>query len=152
MKRIYLLFVCVLSVLIMTATQFSQKEAKRAAEQFLKQKTGKVASIKDAKVVPISKTHPSIACKAMAVNLGNNDGFVLVVGNDDSNEVIGYCDHGTFNEQQMPHNMRSWLESYVARASACDARAAGHYPTKIPIAPLLKCKWNQSSPYNDQCP
>jgi recombinational DNA repair protein RecT len=63
----------------MTATQFSQKEAKQAAEQFLKQKTGKVVSIKAAKVVPISKTQSSVVCKAMAVNLGNNDGFAYFV-------------------------------------------------------------------------
>lgn len=156
MKRTYLLFMCVLTALIMTATQFSQKEAKHAAEQFLKQKTSKVASIKTTEVVSIGQPHPSVACKAMAVNLGNNDGFVLVVGNDVSNEVIGYCDHGTFNEQQMPHNMRSWLESYMASASdagpLAPRAASGHHPTKTPIAPLLESKWNQSSPWNDQCP
>lgn len=32
MKRTYLLFMCVLTALIVTATQFSQKEAKHAAE------------------------------------------------------------------------------------------------------------------------
>ena len=96
---------------------------------------------------------------AYAVNLGNNDGFVLVVGNDQSHDILGYCDHGTFNEQQMPPNMRSWLESYMASAAAVkdvntarSLRSAPGVPTKTRIAPLLKCQWNQDAPYNDQCP
>lgn len=84
---------------------------------------------------------------------------MLVVGNEQSNGIIGYCDHGTFDEQQMPPNMRSWLESYMAHAGAVKdvntthaLRSAPGVPTKTPIAPLLKCQWNQVAPYNDQCP
>lgn len=87
---------------------------------------------------------------AYAVDLGNNDGFVLVVGNDHCNDIIGYCDYGSFNEQQMPSNMRSWLESYMASVSD-DVNAASTprstqpgVPTKTPILPLLTSKWGQS--------
>ncbi len=98
----------------MTASQFSQEQAKHAAELFVKQKVGKNASIKGINVLPIEQAKSLAAnndseVTAYAVNLGNNDGFVLVVGNDESHDVLGYCDHGTFNEQQMPPNMRSWL-------------------------------------------
>ena len=48
-----------------------------------------------------------------AFNVGENDGFVLVSGSDLTDEVIGYSDHGTFDEEQMPDNMRSWLRSYA---------------------------------------
>lgn len=53
-----------------------------------------------------------------AVNLGSNDGFVLVGGNSQSQEVIGYCDNGSFNAEEMPANMRSWLVIHW-RHSAC---------------------------------
>lgn len=46
---------------------------------------------------------------AYAVNRADGDGFVLVVGSD----VVGYSDHGTFTVEQMPANMRSWLDSYL---------------------------------------
>ena len=157
MKRTYLLLMCVLSFLVMTAAQFSQERAKHAAEQFLREKTVKVESGKW-KVERLSTLDSRLSTlnvapmTTYAVNLGSNEGFVLVAGVDQRSDIIGYCEHGTFKEENMPPNMRSWLESYVVRASACEARTAGHYPTKIPIAPLLKSKWNQSSPYNDQCP
>ena len=164
MKRITLLFICAVAALTMTASQFSQEQAKHAAEQFVKQKVGKIASIRGINVLPIEQAKSLAAnneseVTAYAVNLGNNDGFVLVVGNDQSHDILGYCDHGTFNEQQMPPNMRSWLESYMASAAAVKdvnishvLRSAPGVPTKTRIAPLLKCQWNQDAPYNDQCP
>ncbi|MBR5170962.1 MAG: C10 family peptidase [Muribaculaceae bacterium] len=164
MKRTSLLFIFALAALMMTATQFSQEQAKHVAEQFVKQKVGKNASIREIKSLPINQARFSAASNdgevaSYAVNLDNNDGFVLVVGNDQSNDILGYCDHGTFNEQQMPSNMRSWLESYMACAAAVKdvntshaLRSAPGVPTKTPIAPLLICQWNQDAPYNDQCP
>ncbi len=43
MKRTYLLFTCVLTALMMTATQFSKEQAKHAAKQFVEQKVGLTA-------------------------------------------------------------------------------------------------------------
>ena len=164
MKRTYLLCICVLTALMMTATQFSQEQAKHVAEQFVNQKVGKIASVREIKALPLEQAKSSAAnhdseMMAYAVNLDNNDGFVLVIGNDPSNDILGYCDHGTFNEQQMPPNMRSWLESYMACAAAVkdvntsrSLRTAPGVPTKTRIAPLLKCQWNQDAPYNGLCP
>lgn len=164
MKRTYLLFIWVLTALMMSATQFSQEQARHAAEQYVKQKVGKNALVKEIKALAIEQAPSSAAsydreAMAYAVNLDNNEGFVLVVGNDQSHDILGYCDHGTFNEQQMPPNMRSWLKSYLSCASGVKdvntahlLRSAPGIPTKTPIAPLLKCQWNQDSPYNDQCP
>ena len=143
---------------MMTASQFSQEQAKHAAEQFVKQKVGKNASIKGINVLPIEQAKSLAAnndseVTAYAVNLGKNDGFVLVVGNDESHDILGYCDNGTFDEQQMPPNMRSWLESYMACASgvkdvntAHSLRSAPGVPTKTPIAPLLKCRGTKTLP------
>ena len=123
MKRTSLLFICMLAALMMTATQFSKEQAKQTAKQFVEQKVGKNVSISEIKALPIAQsqsfaTSNDYETMAYAVNLDNNDGFVLVIGNDQSHDVLGYCDHGTFNEQQMPPNMRSWLESYMASAAA----------------------------------
>ena len=153
---------CLLTCLAMTAAQFTQEQAKQAAEQFLKQKVSKVATIKATKLVPIKQKSSSTnnECKTMAyaVNLGKNDGFVLVVGNEHSNDIIGYCDHGSIDAQNMPSNMRSWLESYMACAGE-EVKTASMLrtvqpgiPTKTPIHPLLTSKWGQSEPYNGQTP
>lgn len=85
MKRTYLLLMCVLSFLVMTAAQFSQDQAKHAAEQFLREKTVKVESGKW-KVERLSSLDSRLTTlndgpmTTYAVNLGSNEGFVLVAG------------------------------------------------------------------------
>lgn len=81
MKRTYLLFMCVLASLVMTAAQLTKDQAKQTAEQFLKQKVSKVATVKATQVVPIRQAQASAhdnssKTTAYAVNLGKNDGLI----------------------------------------------------------------------------
>ena len=46
-------------------------------------------------------------------NLGSNEGFVVVSGDDCTDDILGYADSGTFNVQDMPDNLRAWLQDYV---------------------------------------
>ena len=95
-------------------------------------------------------------------------GFVIVSGDDRIADILGYSDSGTFSTQDMPDNVRAWLQGYAdqiawMRANDADggpqaARAASGVTAKSPIAPLIKTKWNQGSPieggyiYNTMCP
>ena len=45
MRRIYLLLICALTASMMTAAQFSQEKAINTAQQFVKQKVGRIARI-----------------------------------------------------------------------------------------------------------
>ena len=161
MKKSILLFWCIMTSLVMSASKLSLEQARNSAEAFIQSKTfiaKSSESITIQQVKPYSKNSDDKA-KVIAVNFANNNGFVLVGGNEHGNEIIGYCDHGAFDENSMPANMRAWLDCYIATASlagdtkqARGLRATSHYPTKTPIAPLLKCKWNQDAPYNNDCP
>lgn len=164
MKKINLVFLCVLSCLSMTAAQFTQEQAKQVALQFSKQKVSKVSTPMVTKVVPIKEVKSSAASNndsktlVYAVNMGKDEGFVLVAGNGYSNDVIGYSDHGVLDTQNMPSNMRSWLESYMACAgddvnavSAPRSTPPGT-STKTAIKPLLTSKWGQGQPYNGGTP
>lgn len=55
MKRTFLLFIGVLTALMMTATQFTQEQAKLAAEQFVNQKSAKLPQSVKLKHCPSSK-------------------------------------------------------------------------------------------------
>jgi hypothetical protein len=94
-----------------------------------------------------------------AFNIGNDEGFVLVSGDDCLGPIVMYSDKGTFNTANMPDNMRSFLQSveasvrYVqqtggAPSSATPRRAAGWEN----VEPIVKAHWNQSTPYNGFCP
>ena len=98
-------------------------------------------------------------------NAGNDKGYVIVSGDDRTAQVLGYADSGSFDESKMPENMRSWMQFYADKIEyICDnnisikkespVKRAARKAMKVhhSITPILKCKWNQSAPYNLKCP
>ena len=95
-------------------------------------------------------------------------GFVIVSGDDCTDEILGYTDSGTFNAQDMPENLRAWLQGYADQIAWTKANSIGTPPVsarattyrapKSSIDPLIKTKWNQGSSteggyiYNTMCP
>ena len=94
-----------------------------------------------------------------AVTFGDLGGYVIVSGDDRFREVLGYSDSGDFSNQDMPCNMRAWLQDYVEEMKHLDAIA--YQPStsasnrasaiKSAISPLIETQWNQNAPYNDKC-
>ncbi len=88
-------------------------------------------------------------------NSNNDNGFVIISGDDRLTPVIGYSDNEPVGN--MPQALKDWLEAYGNYVD--DVRAGVTEPTinnvtaTIPsIAPMLKTSWNQSAPYNNYCP
>ena len=92
-----------------------------------------------------------------AVRLSEQGGYVLVSGDDRFTDVLGYIGDNTFDEQDMPDNMRAWLQGYIDEMAQLEAndyqpairRGAG---TKSAISPLISTMWGQDEPFNNQCP
>ena len=84
-------------------------------------------------------------------------GFVVKAGND----VIGYSENGSFDEQTAAPAMLEWIENVVqndavnAENTAQDVTSqnASYGYNAVAVQPLLgNIAWNQDSPYNDLCP
>jgi len=93
---------------------------------------------------------------------GQAEGYIIVSGDDQTAEsILGYCDEGRFDYDQLPPNMRGWLDDYarqIAWMQTDEGQAAlgnspiRRVPTHPAIAEMVKSRWNQGSPYNDECP
>lgn len=88
-------------------------------------------------------------------NVGQNDGYVVVSANDRTPAILGYADEGTFNRNDIPDNMKAWLQGYTyqleylaTHANTRRAETADH----ATIRPLIQSTWDQGSPYNNKCP
>ena len=92
-------------------------------------------------------------------NIGNDGGFVIVSGDDAAYPVLGYSSRGHIDLNNIPDNMKGWLDAYAADLkkiqkmnlpayNASDTRA--EIWEKIPH--LLRSEWNQMYPYNLLCP
>ena len=83
-------------------------------------------------------------------------GYVIVSGSDNTPEILGYSLNGSFDYDNMPDNMKSWLDYYSSQIEYAEAHdvSAQSAPGDLrkPIEPLLTCKWGQGRPYNLKCP
>lgn len=110
----------------------------------------------------------------------SNGGFVLVSADDCVRPILGYSLTGTFPTENMPTNVRGWLEDYANEiahvkeamkqeqqgrlshnpqadpvAAAWQQLALGSVPEPqvlTSVSPLLTTTWSQSPLYNDLCP
>lgn len=102
----------------------------------------------------INETTPAV----YVFNAVGEQGFVLVSAEDNARAVLGYSDEGHIDAQNIPANMRAWLQMYadeLARAAkapvAADAqRSVEYYPAVEPL--IGNVAWNQNAPYNNHCP
>ncbi len=86
---------------------------------------------------------------------GQEEGFVIVSGDDQTVPVLGYTDQGHFDYTQLPPNMQFWLQGYENELDAIRAGVppvGANIPTHDPVAELCTSKWNQTDPYNQSCP
>lgn len=88
---------------------------------------------------------------------GNNGGFMILAADDCCTPLLAYSDSSSFDPENMPENLRSWLNGYSAQIAAAAANggiviSAPADPSLTDVAPITKTQWNQDAPYNDQSP
>ena len=167
MRRFLLLTLCLVAFTTTWAFPVTKQQAKALARQFLLQRH----SLSDENLV-ISDVSQSIhrsqssnpESQAFYIfNVNSDDGFVIVSADDSTTPILGWCDHGSFDEATMPENMRALLEDYAdeilfiksAGEEALrniDDNLSIPVTVKEAIAPMLTTRWNQGSPFNLLCP
>lgn len=92
-------------------------------------------------------------------NIGQQQGFVIVSGDDRTVPVLGYTDHGDFDLFNMPDNMRSFLQEYaeaIALLRKLGLPAARQQSRRAEeradVEPLVKVSYNQRAPYWSDTP
>ena len=96
-------------------------------------------------------------------NVENGGGFIIVSNDDRTIPVLGFSESGTFKAEEMPDNMKAWLQGYAdgiawlqkqtspkANASRPRNKVGSH--STAAVAPLCTSTWDQDAPYNNLCP
>ena len=159
MKRLLLILSLVCFAVLGRAEQITREQALRQAQQFLSQR-GMPSSLKMAET-PLSRHRAQGQIKPdyyYVFNAGQNQGFVIVSGDDRTTPILGFSDHGTFDVDKIPSNMAAWLQGYadqikwIQEQPSASVVTRGEVPTHPAISDLISTKWNQGSPYNDLLP
>lgn len=90
-------------------------------------------------------------------NTADNNGYVIVSGDDSTDDILGYSTNGSFDVENLPSNVKAWLQSYAEQIAQMDNYIPQQHPAAYSaswtaIAPLTTTKWDQSAPYNNMCP
>ena len=146
------------------AQHVTPEQAKEKASQFLKANYARTGGKRSAPAASALKTAVVFNAKdtsgqpyLYAVTDTRQSGFVLVSGDERFNAVLGYSDVSNFDEQNMPENMRVFLQGYIDEMKYLES--INYQPTKAAprrsmsnVDVLMTTTWNQRAPYNNQCP
>ncbi len=165
-KLIVLLLLCLSMTLWSNAAPVTQEQAKQEATRFLLNKHKSNGNLKFAASGNKQLKEAGTSEAAYYVfNIGANQGFVIVSADDRTNPILGYSDEGCFDEAKIPANMKAWLDEYALQLTQLDEvkpadlkkvlaapKAENVIDTRNSIAPLISTKWDQATPYWNECP
>lgn len=161
MKRFTLILSFVVLVALPSfAGRVTPEMAKKVASTFLNNQGAKAPQLVD------------LSQKAGFSNLyifNAEQGFVVMAADDCVKPILGYSTTGTFVTENMPDNIRYWLQGYnneiqyaidqnlnasAETAQQWKALVEGQKAAKATpvIGPLVQTTWNQDDPYNLYCP
>ena len=159
MKRILLLFAVALATLQMSAADVSASQAQAAANAFLtKQVAAGRLKASAASNLQLVKAEASVA-KPTAVDyyiFNSSNSYVVVSGDDQAPQILMYGEEGKLDVNNIPPAMQWLLNKYKYQIDGLKAGTMA--PVKLPkyattpVAPLVTANWDQSAPYNKQCP
>ncbi len=144
--------VAVAAVVPGAARQLSFAEAMRCAPSKITSKAMRVAA------KPVYTEKVGAANVAYVVNNPSNGGYVVLSADDVMPAVLGYADSGSFDPANVPPSMAAWLSEYGRQLSYAmehgydEPAREGEQADHASIAPLMSTLWNQSTPFNNNCP
>ena len=141
----------------MWAQEVSEKEAQERAQTFVRSHYGRKGGGPELKSL-------GQVNGLYVFNMNDKGGFVIVSNEERTTDILGYSESGQFDSDNMPDNMRAWLQGYAdeiawlqehpdyGKESNVKTRAQVGTHSTNPIGPLVSTQWNQRTPYNNLCP
>lgn len=162
-KRILLpLALLFLFIIQSFANPIDVNTAQNRAESFYKKSVanapGKVKSNKQIKLkLAYSATNEKELNNFYVFNREEQNGFIIVSGDDRTKPILGYADSGYFDYDNIPDNFKYWLEYYQKAIENLPEHLlqsnVNDNETSTSVEPLLnKISYNQDKPYNNLCP
>ncbi len=180
MKRTATLLLFLLGIIsISMAKQVDIADAKTVARNFLHWVTSQEHGSDPQLIFTFATSHSSDFAPdqlneiplVYVFSMGEQQGFVLVSGDDVAWPILGYSTQGSYSTTHLPDNLRKWIQGYQQQIIQAIEHQITASETTIaqwnklinnqlnPISresnsvnPLLSTTWDQSPYYNSLCP
>lgn len=157
MKRLIIFITTLLlTTITVSAQQISREVAAQKATAFANKANPQVKQLLTLAYKadkPATALAPKDDAYFYVFNRGLNQGFVIVSGDERTNDILGYCDHGSFDPDNLPTNFKYFLDEYARQIQYMQehnlqpAKAIAR-AEKQNIGYLIKTQWDQGSPYS----
>ena len=158
-------FSCVVAVaglmaLNANAGNVDVNEARQAASSFITKSMTVKGMFKSPALADIKLAHAEasrVEGNAYYVFNIQGGGWVIIAGDDRAKQVLAYGDKGNIDMNDLPGNMKDYLNLYKNQIEEMQSYKGKVVPIKAPksstaVEPLTKSIWGQSNPFNRQCP
>ncbi len=154
MKRITSLAIMSATTLALLAAPLTPEQALRRVQgnSALKMPSKSGTSMKLSFSMQTQKGEPAV----YIFDRPASSGYLIVSADDTATPLLGYADSGSFDANNMPPQLEWWLSEYASQIDYASTNGIKNtyapIANKKEIAPLVKTKWNQGTPYNNLCP
>lgn len=152
MKKIFFLLLALIACLAIQAERVTEQEALQKAQKFMQGKKFKTKNLRRAPSLDASNNAYYV------FNVENDNGFVIVAGDDRMPDILGYSEKGSNNTHSIPCNMEWLMNCYTQTLDSLNAYgitqkwSARRSNNNATIEPLITTTWGQHAPYNKYCP
>lgn len=163
MKKLLLTTVLALATIVAMANPIGRTAAMQKAQDFMRGINPQAQL--QAPATPRKAMGNNNSAPYYIFNAEKNKGFVIVSGDDRSEEILGYADNGYIDVNNMPEMLQALLDGFTEQLQELDEKGltmpapkASRSPRKAmstgrqPIAPLTTSKWAQGAPWTDLLP
>lgn len=180
MKKFTLtILIFVLTAGIIYAKKVEESKAKLVAETFLSQSkhyngNSSVSLAEVFEFESVSIINPNVIEKTPLLyvfDIANENGIILVSGDDVASPILGYTTSGNFDKEKLPYSFQKWIEGYKRQIQyAIDNELEAISDVEITwkkliageqintdgsakaVSPLCTTTWDQAPYYNAMCP
>ena len=161
MKRsIFISFLIVFFTVFCNAQPITKQQAEQKAMAFMQQKgipVGRgITSAPLTQITTVGKT------PLFVFNATDSEGFVIVSGDERTEEILGYSTDSRFDEKKISETMREWLTEYATQINDLQMGRMKANPLKVSsheaIGKMVSSVWDQGeisstgNAYNLLCP
>ena len=177
MRKLFLLLLIYSAAIYTWAERVNVNTAQQVATNVAERlkSTNNLRSSKDVSLVYTAPAKASTSTRSVSkeadyyiFNIGNGNGFVIVSGENRTKPVLGYSSTGKIDMDNMPDNMKAWLDGYqkeitwaVKQNITQNAEMEKEWSQYINGSMQFRtdggilletANWNQREPYNNMCP
>ena len=158
MKKLLLTTVLTLATIVAMANPIGRTAAMQKAQDFMRGINPQAQL--QAGATPRKAMGNNNSAPYYIFNAENNKGFVIVSGDDRSEEILGYADNGSIDVNNMPEMLQELLDGFTEQLQELDEKGIteaaptttrSNGPRKAmstgrkPIAPLTTSRWRRAA-------